>query len=570
MRLWKYLLITAVVVGGYWTGYAMKKERAAEAKPVAAPTPVTTAPIQAEPAPANVDPNLILPPVTDKGAMIDIPIGDIGNHFRDKAGLTSKDSRVDPNKVLSGGLRPGDEEFDVSKATPIPFRREASQAPVLDPVKLPPTVRLPAPPEDRPSIHIGPPPVFDPPIKIDPVVKRIVRHEIAPWVFVNEREQRLNFHITKRGPFAIKAVELWARRSGDQPYECVDRMNGDEPPFVTRLWSEGNYELRIVPVNQNDAPSTGPSRDDLADLYVCLDTTPPVVELEKPLTDVPGVTKLRWLASDKNLDDKPIRLEYSTDGERWLPVCDDWLANTGEYAWTLPPGLPPQLQLRATARDKAGNVSTTNPLRKWSVDSSMPAGKITGIEERGPVPREVCPIVPPLDWPDLNRNEPILSSDPPRSSIDTPCRMHAPWEAEGHCMIEWLRHRIAKRVSSEARVTICWLETEIALERQDSNAETIPSLSESVQWFLRLVGADEATQEAELQRLFETRFQASPFANPNPFPYHPFPPSTYQRFLGAAQEMISVRHASFVEQLGPARTWIDENAYKLGGIEFIY
>ncbi len=388
MRLWKILLIVAVVAGGYWTGYTMK-DRKSEAKPVGEPpTPSSTVAVPSEPKPPVVDPSLILPPPPEQGAMIDIPIADIRKEFLDKAGLTPT---IEP--VVEGPMLPLPEPNRLPiELPPAPRGKEVIRVkaenpplildpPMIDPIRIgetprPPVIRLPAPAEE-------------PQGRTNPVVNRVVHRQVANWMYVNHRSLQLNFDITKRGSSGIKAVELWARRLGDQEYECVDRMEGDKPPFTTRLWSEGNYEFRLVCVGGSSMRSPNPKRDDLPDLYVCLDTTPPLVELLSPGTAEPNVVKLRWKATDANLSDQPIRLEYSVDGECWHSVADPntWLPNTGEYLWNLPARLPHELHVRVRARDKAGNIGEARTPSKFSVDLVVPEGRISGVVETAPEPR---------------------------------------------------------------------------------------------------------------------------------------------------------------------------------------
>lgn len=382
MRLIKYVVIAAVIVGGWWTGYSMK-DRKVEVKPTT-DQPVPNVAIAQPQDQSLIDPDLILPPPSDQGSMIDMPIGDISQHFREKAGLKRPDSEIQLTRIKScGGWFPRWNATD-------------SDPPPLEPVKLPPVIRIPAQHDESPT-------------KFDPTVKRVLHRQLAMWMYVNQRDLRLNFDITKRGSSGIKCVELWARRSADQEYECVDRMEGDKPPFATRLGSEGNYDLRLVFVSGSGVKSLTPTRSDLPDVYVCLDTTPPAVELLSPSADEAGVVKLRWKASDANLDEQPICLQYSVDGDTWSPVREDdkWLPNTGEYAWKVPAGLPHEMHLRVQARDKAGNVGEARSPSKFSVDLVVPEGRISGLVEKGPEPR--CNRTADSQIYDLPPSDPALT-----------------------------------------------------------------------------------------------------------------------------------------------------------------
>ncbi len=170
--------------------------------------------------------------------------------------------------------------------------------PMLDPPPnpLPPTVRIPAP-SDEPS----------------PLVDRVSRRSEAMWLYTNKRDITLNFDVTRSGPSGIKAVELWARHRAedkgnckpavqqaklDEPnrqvailprdYVCVDRCEGSRPPFATRLWSEGTYQFRLVFESGTGVKSPAPACDDPPDLFVCLDTTKPDVEMLPPVPEAAG------------------------------------------------------------------------------------------------------------------------------------------------------------------------------------------------------------------------------------------------------------------------------------------
>jgi hypothetical protein len=181
--------------------------------------------------------------------------------------------------------------------------------------------------------------------------------------------------------------------------------------------------------------SPTPTCDEPPDLYVCLDTTKPEVELLPPVSESPGVIKLRWKATDANLEESPIRLEFSIGGETWSPVQadSDWLPNTGEYLWTIPKGLPPELHLHVMARDKAGNIGESRSQSKYPIDLTVPEGRISGFIENLPEPRTArleyqipSSIVPaqfsePSTYPEEPRVLPTLQREwPAMNRIEDP------------------------------------------------------------------------------------------------------------------------------------------------------
>jgi hypothetical protein len=167
-------------------------------------------------------------------------------------------------------------------------------------------------------------------------------------------------------------------------------MEGSKSPFTAHLWSEGDYEFRLVVVDALGGKAI-PADEEMPDLRVCLDTTPPIIEMQRPVVDAAGVIKLSWLAGDRNLEDKPVRLEFSQDGECWKPLSEEiWLANTGQYSWKAPEGIAPKVRFRALVRDKAGNVACSSAAKtNDNGDYVLPEARIVGTVETLPSPREV-------------------------------------------------------------------------------------------------------------------------------------------------------------------------------------
>jgi len=153
-----------------------------------------------------------------------------------------------------------------------------------------------------------------------------------------------------------------------------------------------------VPVSGAGLSDPAPVGGDAPDLRVVVDVTPPVVKIFEPVPDPQqkDVMILRWQAVDRNMAPEPITLEWSEhpDGP-WHSIVGATeaavtvgisgngpakrLANTGSYAWRLPPTFPtPKVYLKVSARDVAGNVAEAKTPSPIIVDLNRPVAKIQG------------------------------------------------------------------------------------------------------------------------------------------------------------------------------------------------
>jgi hypothetical protein len=243
--------------------------------------------------------------------------------------------------------------------------------------------------DDVPRLQVGPtPPRFDAPPARPPVR------------LVNNRSVAIEFEVTRFGLSKVKTVELWVTRSNGGAWHKMDEMAGSQSPFRARLGSDGEYGFKLVFESESGMRSPAPRMGQIPDLVLELDTTPPQLAIfaPRPVPDQPGKVILSWSMTDTNPDrsSAATRLEYSADGQTWQPIeLPGGRPSWDTYEWTLPPGVPPKVLLRLTARDKAGNVATAASSDKVSIDLVAPEGKITGVRppvaepDKGPMPRVV-------------------------------------------------------------------------------------------------------------------------------------------------------------------------------------
>ncbi|MDY3554351.1 hypothetical protein R5W24_003471 [Gemmata sp. JC717] len=219
----------------------------------------------------------------------------------------------------------------------------------------------------------------------------------------------LGFDLESRGPSGLSRVDLWVTRDEGRNWRKWSQHDNKEAKGGSVRVSldaaenpqlEGNYGFRLVPVSGAGLSEREPAPGDAPDMRVVLDVTPPQIDLFPPQSDPNALDTLviQWRATDKNFGDDPITLEWSDAATGpWKPVAGaaadlpvvratamdapapKRLANTGQYSWRVPAGVPARVYLKATARDAAGNVKEVVTREPILVDLTKPRAKINGI-----------------------------------------------------------------------------------------------------------------------------------------------------------------------------------------------
>jgi hypothetical protein len=320
-----------------------------------------------------------------------------------------------------------------SPVAPGPVAPAAPAAPVPPPVAAaPPMMPLvqPVPPPAAPVVPITPyqppaagpaPGTMQPLATVDPKAPPAPpTHGTAPvgaWSGASPtvevtRAQAINyprfdlgFDLEQRGPSGISRVDLWVTRDEGKSWQKWSQHDGKGGAVRVALdvrenaQLEGNYGFRLVPVSGAGLSEREPAPGDAPDLRVVLDVTPPQVDLFPPVSDPnsPDTLILQWKATDRNFGDDPITLEWGeSPAGPWKPVASAGgdpvvqatavaapvvkrLANTGQFGWRVPAGVPARVYLKATARDAAGNVKEVVTREPILVDLTKPRAKINGI-----------------------------------------------------------------------------------------------------------------------------------------------------------------------------------------------
>jgi hypothetical protein len=199
--------------------------------------------------------------------------------------------------------------------------------------------------------------------------------------FVSSTKISLNYDVDNVGKSGVSVVELWMTRDGDSWNQELTQ-NKRESPLVVEVAGEGRYGFTLIArsgVGMGDGP---PRRGDPPQVWVEVDTTKPVVRLER--VDVgrgadTGNLTILYKASDRNITDRPISLSYAEkpDGE-WKPIAKNE-DNTGRYVWKMPADVPYQFYVRVEAVDKAGNVGGDETPQPIAVDLSQPKVRVLDV-----------------------------------------------------------------------------------------------------------------------------------------------------------------------------------------------
>ncbi len=193
------------------------------------------------------------------------------------------------------------------------------------------------------------------------------------------------FHIPfKVDPTKSEEIILLVSRDQGKTWRRAAKMPSTHASFHLRAPEDGIYWFAIQHVDEQGRVEPA-SRDRLKPtLRICVDSTPPRVQLFRPVRVNQNMVHLGWTAKDANLGDRSITLEWSEHkGGPWCLIGADHLPNAGIYRWHLPKGMPLKVYLRISVRDKAGNearAATDEPISLVPEQSSKPEALLRDAE----------------------------------------------------------------------------------------------------------------------------------------------------------------------------------------------
>jgi hypothetical protein len=214
---------------------------------------------------------------------------------------------------------------------------------------------------------------------------------MPPLQVVNKRQIKLEFDVDKFGPSGLGGVDVYVTTDDGATWQVQNLDSGATilPPadshggavrgsVTVPLNKEGvAYGYWVVVKSRAGLGKPGPHASDPPQIRVELDATPPVARLLMPQADPArrDTLVLMWEAVDKNLTSKPITLEWCDHpgpDAQWHLIGPAELENTSRFDWQPPTDIAPNVYLRLTVRDTAGNKAVAQTPKPVLIDLVVP------------------------------------------------------------------------------------------------------------------------------------------------------------------------------------------------------
>jgi hypothetical protein len=310
-----------------------------------------------------------------------------------------------PPPPQPGGAEPSN-ALPQPGVTPVSVTRPATRPPADPGELLPPSGGAPAPAREATSSSGQPAPspiavvgTTNPPSTTGAAPGGAPTGTLPPVQIVNKRQVRLEFEVAKFGPSGLGSVDVYVTLDDGKNWEKSPTDPGATLPstgdgrggapvrgsVTVPLNREGVvHGFVIVVKNRAGLGKPAPQSGTPPQIRVEVDMTPPTATLFAPQPEPAkrDTLLLTWEASDRNLAVNPISLEWAPKKEGpWAHVGPEILPNTGRYSWEVPPNIPPNVFLRLSVRDTAGNVSVAQTAEPVLIDFSEPEVHVIGLDK---------------------------------------------------------------------------------------------------------------------------------------------------------------------------------------------
>ncbi|MEC9349201.1 MAG: hypothetical protein VX387_05710, partial [Planctomycetota bacterium] len=158
----------------------------------------------------------------------------------------------------------------------------------------------------------------------------------------------------------VTSYKLWLKNAVSGTWEQV--ATSRDLPITYEAPGEGIHGFRVSVVLEGDREFLIPQGTEDAQIWFCVDNTPPVVKWTGAGKTFffSGKSRLSLTLeiSEQQLGKSPVEVEWSLDdGGNWSPVTTR-IARNGEqsFSWFFPQGVEDEILVRASVKDLAGLV----------------------------------------------------------------------------------------------------------------------------------------------------------------------------------------------------------------------
>lgn len=193
----------------------------------------------------------------------------------------------------------------------------------------------------------------------------------------------LQYQVDGTGPGGVARVQVWVTHDAGRTWYPQPEDADKESPYQVDVGGEGTFGLWLSVQGTSGLGDPPPVPGDSPQLWVEVDATPPVVQVDPPRVGSnrsAGKVLITWRASDPHLGSRPVTLSYRGDdgASDWVRIAGP-IENNGQYVWTVPPGVPPRFRVRVEVIDSLGHASAAESALIL-VDRARPKGRIIGLD----------------------------------------------------------------------------------------------------------------------------------------------------------------------------------------------
>ena len=178
-------------------------------------------------------------------------------------------------------------------------------------------------------------------------------------VSVAQRQIMIAFQTGPESP-RVSGVDLWYTKDEGRTWkQYPDRVPATSPISFSAP-DDGLYGFYIILHNSAGASSVPPAPGTKPQQSIRVDQTAPIVQVLEFRPDehfeINREIHIRWCIKDEDLPDRPVELHFRAEQSKAYQLIADQQAPNSSYRWTVPEGAGGRIEVKITAKDRAGNL----------------------------------------------------------------------------------------------------------------------------------------------------------------------------------------------------------------------